>query len=307
MSAEPSAALPIIAIFGPTGVGKTAVAVALAEVLRERGEDPVAISCDAIQIYRGLELISGAASTEQQAVLEHRMLAIADVGEEFSAGRFAEQARAEIDGLLAVGRRPIVVGGTGLYMRATLTELALQPPVDPAVRTAVEEELEQRGTEAVHAQLDPEVAARVHPNDRKRIGRALELQRSGLDPPERGGELWTARLRLPTRLYGLLGERGWLTERISARVDAMVAAGAAEEVARARAAGASRTARAALGFEQLLAGDIEGTKTAHRRYARRQETWMRKMPGLELLAADQSDPQALAARIAADLGELAGP
>jgi tRNA dimethylallyltransferase len=271
-----------IAIFGPTAAGKTGVAIALAELLRERGEDPVAVSCDAIQVYRGLEVMSGAPSDEERTRLEHRLVGIAAVTEEFSAGRFAELARGEIDELLAAGRTPIVVGGTGLYMRAALAELDLRPPVPAEVRELVERQVAELGPAAMHAELDPDVAQRIHPNDRKRVARALELQRVGLDPPERRNELWTARLRHPTALLGLTVDRDELADRIDARVDAMLAAGAAAEVRAAEAAGPSRTARAALGWEELLRGDVVAMKAAHRRYARRQMTWLRRMEGLSV-------------------------
>ena len=286
-----------IAIFGPTGVGKTAVAIELAALLRGRGEDPAAISCDAIQVYRGLEVLSGAPTAAERERLEHRLVAIAEVGEEFSAGRFAELARAEIDELLAAGRTPIVVGGTGLYMRAALAELELKPPVPAAVRELVERQVAELGAPAMHAELDADVAQRVHPNDRKRVARALELQRAGLDPPERSGELWTARLRHPTALVGIVVGREALADRIDERVDAMVAAGAAAEVRAAEAAGPSRTARAALGWEELLAWDVEAMKAAHRRYARRQMTWLRRMEGVTTIERDGIDDRETARRV----------
>ena len=136
-----------LAIFGPTAVGKTGVAIEVADRLRERGEDPVAISCDSIQVYRGLEILSGSAGRDEQARLEHRLLGVVGVDEEFSAGRFAKLAHAEIDRLLAEGRRPIVVGGTGLYMRAALSELELRPPVPSAVRAEIEADLDRRGAD----------------------------------------------------------------------------------------------------------------------------------------------------------------
>jgi len=292
----------VIAIFGPTAVGKTGVAIELAELLRGRGEDPVAVSCDSIQVYRGLEQLSGAPSATERERLEHRLVGFVDPAEEFSAGRFAALARTEIDALLATGRTPIVVGGTGLYMRAALADLDLQPPVPAALRATIETELAERGPAALHEELDADVAARIHRNDRKRIARALELQRSGLDPPERGTELWTARLRHPTALVGIVVGAGELAERIDRRVDAMLAAGAGVQARAAVATGASRTARAALGFEQAIAGDAAAIKAAHRRYGRRQMTWLRRMEGLEVSERGGLDDATVAARLAAACG-----
>ena len=274
----------VLGIFGPTAVGKTGVAVAVAELLRERGEDPVAISCDAIQVYRGLEVLSGAAAPGVHERLEHRLLGVVTVGDEFSAGRYAELAHREIDQLLEQGKRPIVVGGTGLYLRGALSDLDLRPPVPEEVRRQVEEEIAAKGPAAMHGELDPDLAATIHPNDRKRIARTLELQRAGVEPPRahgQGGRLWTAALRHPTLLIGLQVDSDELSERIDSRVDEMVSGGALEEVAEAERAGASRTARAAIGYEELLAGDIEAMKRAQRAYARRQLTWMRRMEGVD--------------------------
>jgi tRNA dimethylallyltransferase len=292
-------------------VGKTAVAVAVAGLLRGRGEEAVAVSCDAIQVYRGLETLAGTATPEERSRLEHRLVGFVEASGEFSAGQFAELAHAEIDQLLAEGRRPIVVGGTGLYLRAALADLDLRPPVPAQVRAEVEAEIAARGSEALHAELDPDLAATIHAKDRKRIARALELQRSGIDPPRGSEQLWTARLRRPTVLVGLTIDREELRRRIDARVEEMVAQGAAEEARRAAEAGASRTARAALGFEELLAGDLEAVKRAHRAYARRQLTWMRKMPGVELIDRTGHDDREIAERIASLLGaethDRAGP
>ena len=300
----------IVAIFGPTAVGKTGVAIELAELLRARGEDPVALNCDSIQVYRGLELLSGAADAAEQERLEHRLLSFVDPAEEFSAGRYAELAHAEIDGLLAEGRRPLVVGGTGLYLRAALAELELRDPVAPDLRAEVEAEVAERGPEALHAELDPELAADIAPTDRKRVARLVELQRAGIEP-HRGGEgMWTAELRHPALLVGLAMDRAELAARIDARVDAILEAGAAEQVRAVAEHGASRTARAALGFEQLLEGHdaapppeaVEAIKAAHRRYARRQLTWMRRMEGVTVLDRGARDDAALAAQIATLLG-----
>ena len=140
-----------------------------------------------------------------------------------------------------------------------------------------------------------------HPRDRKRIARTIELQRSGIDPPRSSEGLWTARLRRPTLLVGLTIDREELASRIDARVDEMIAAGAAEEARAAAEAGASRTARAALGFEELLAGELDAVKRAHRAYARRQLTWMRKMEGVELIDRTGRDDSDVAREIVASL------
>ena len=297
--------MQVLALFGPTAVGKTGVAIGVAEALRGLGEDPVAVNCDSIQVYRGLETLSGAADEEQRGRLEHRLLSFVGPGEEFSAGRYAEAAHREIDALLADRRRPIVVGGTGLYLRAALADLDLRPPVPAEIREEVEAELAERGSEALHAGLAAELAEKVDPNDRKRIARLTELSRAGIEASSGAEGLWTAELRHPTLLVGLTMDRERLAERIGARVDQMVAAGAADEARAAEEAGASRTARAALGFEQLVADidgapsaeSIESIKGAHRAYARRQLTWMRRMEDVTLIDRTGREDVDLAAEI----------
>ncbi len=295
------AAAETIAVFGPTGVGKTGVAIALARRLREHGEQPVAVSADALQVYSGLELLTGAAAPAERAQLEHRLLSFLPVNATFSAGQYAELAHAEIDELLAAGMRPIVVGGTGLYLRAALTALSLRPPPLEGVREHWVAELERHGPQALHSRLAERAAwaaAEIAPGDRQRIVRALELLDAGeLEPPEGESELWTDQMRRSTLLIGLVLERGRLYAQIDARVEAMVAAGAQDEVRRANAAGASVTARKALGFDELLSGDIEAMKRRTRNYARRQLTWMRKLGGVRVLDATCRTQDQLAAEI----------
>jgi tRNA dimethylallyltransferase len=274
-------ALPLVALFGPTGVGKTDVAVELAELLRAEGEDPVAVSADALQLYAGLETLTGAASAADRARLEHRLLGILPVTARATAGDYARRAHAEIDALIAQGRRPVVVGGTGLYLRAALAQLDLRPPPDPRARERYARRLADEGVRALHADLlarDPETAAAIARTDAQRVMRALELLDVGEEPPG-GPQLWTRQTRHPTLLVALVMEREALYRRIDERVEAMVAAGAADEVRRADAAGASPSARQALGFEELLRGDVEGMRKRTRRYAKRQLTWLRKLPG----------------------------
>lgn len=236
--------MQVIALFGPTGVGKTAVALSLARVLRARGEDPVAVGADALQVYAGLETLTGVATADERAELEHRLVGVVPLGETFSAGEYAKLAHDEIDRLLEAGRRPIVVGGTGLYLRAALGE--------------------------------------------------LDFKRPGPGGPS---QLWSEDMRRPTLLVGLVMERAALYARIDARVDAMLAAGVRDEVAKANAAGASRTARKALGFEELLAGDVEAMKRHSRNYARRQLTWMRKMASVRAIDVTDRDPDDVAREI----------
>jgi tRNA dimethylallyltransferase len=215
----------VVALFGPTGVGKTAVALELADRLRARGEDPVAVSCDALQVYEGLPVLTGTATDEEQERLEHRLVGVVPVTEPFSIRDYMPLAHGEIDRALESGRRPIVVGGTGLYLRAALAELSL---------------------------------VKV--------------------PAGADSELWSPETRHPTVIVGLTMEREELYRRIGERVEGIVAGGALQEVRRAEALGPGRTARKALGFSELLAGDVDGMKRRSRNYARRQMTWMRKLP-----------------------------
>ncbi len=295
--------MQVIALFGPTGVGKTKLALALARRLRARGEDPVAVSADALQVYAGLETLTGVASAAEQAELEHRLVSFVSLQETFSAGRYAQLAHAEIDGLLADGRRPIVVGGTGLYLRAALTDLDFKPPPQRGARERWRAELESRGAPALHAVLAeraPSVAQGLNPNDRQRVVRALELADAGepLQPQdERSSQLWSDHVRRPTLLVGLTMEREALYAQIDARVQSMIESGADAEVKRADVAGASVTARKALGFEELLAGDVEAMKRYTRNYAKRQLSWMRKLAGVHVLDMTGRDPDGVAGEI----------
>ncbi|MFL5824094.1 MAG: tRNA (adenosine(37)-N6)-dimethylallyltransferase MiaA [Solirubrobacteraceae bacterium] len=293
----------VIAVFGPTGIGKTAVAIALAARLGEAGEDPVAVSADALQVYRGLEVLTGAPTAAERAMLEHRLVSVLGVDQTFSAGQYAQLAHEEIDELLTAGRRPIVVGGTGLYLRAALTELSLKPPPEEGVRERWTAELERQGPPALHGLLSeraPWAAEQIDPHDRQRIVRALELlDADALEPSEEDSELWTAEVRHPTLLIGLIMERQHLYERIDRRVEKMLASGAREEVQRAAAADASPTARKALGFAELLAGDVEAMKRRTRQYARRQLTWMRKLSGVQVIDVTDREPAAVASEVLA--------
>ncbi len=288
----------LIAVFGPTGVGKTAVAIALAERLRERGDDPVAVSADAMQVYEGLPVLTGAASDDERRRLEHRLLGFVPIDQTFSAGAYAQRAHATIDELLEQGRRPIVVGGTGLYLRAALAELDLRPPVDPEIRTRWAND--PRPIEALHAALPPDIRNGIEPADRQRIIRAHELLEAGHEPPPPArapSELWATNTRHPTLLAALTMEREALYRKVEARIDAMLEAGVREEVQKAHERGASATARKALGFQELLEGDIEAMRTKTRRYAKRQLTWLRKLPNTYEIDMTNRTPEDAAAEL----------
>jgi tRNA dimethylallyltransferase len=298
----------VIALFGPTGVGKTAIAIELAQLLRDRGERPVAVSADAIQVYEGLDVLSGKPTAEQQQVLEHRLISYVALRDEYSVGEYARRAHAEIDDLIDTGCAPIVVGGTGLYLRAALTQLDLKPAPDPDLRAGIESELEQVGAVALHAELSGATADSIHPNDRKRIVRATELERMGDRPHGRSEQLWSEQLRRPASLFGVVIERELLAERISQRVDHMLSAGALEEVEGATEYGLSRTAAKALGLRELVAvaaGELERDQAAaqiarrHLAYARRQMTWMRKLAGVEIVDRSTLGDRAAAEQILA--------
>ena len=286
----------VIALFGPTSVGKTGVAIEMASILRDRGESPVAVNCDSIQVYRGLEVISGAASRQQQELLEHRLIGFVDLSEEMSAGVYAEIAHAEIDGLIEGGQLPIVVGGTGLWLRAALSDLSLIPPVDDTLRREVEREMEERGPDALHAELPDRFVNRVHPNDRNRIARWTALIRSGIEPETDSSGMWQADLRHPTRMIGLIDTRDEIARRIDQRVEEMQRE-ARTEARSLSSSGASRTARAAIGVDGFVSGDLDEVKAQHRAYAKRQITWMKKMPGVELVERDGATDAELAQRI----------
>ncbi|MDE3069667.1 MAG: tRNA (adenosine(37)-N6)-dimethylallyltransferase MiaA, partial [Acidobacteriota bacterium] len=263
------------------------------------------------QIYGGLEILTGVASAEERRRLEHRLVSFLAPSESFSAGRYAQLAHHEIDSLLERGARPLVVGGTGLYLRAALADLAMRPPPPLGVRERLLDRLRAEGPRALHGELAraaPALAAPIDPNDRQRIVRTLELLESA---PERAlaqagrsgaSQLWTAEMRHRTLLAGLIMERAALYARIDARVDEMVGAGAIDEVRRAARGGAGPSARKALGFAELLAGDVEAMKRRSRNYARRQLTWMRKLAGVQMYEVGALGVEECAAAIAADAG-----
>jgi tRNA dimethylallyltransferase len=273
----------VLAIFGPTASGKTAVAEAVAE--RILGE---IVSADSMQVYRGLPLLTN------QPERSTRLVGIWALDHEASVGEYEELAHAAIDEIVEGGKTPILVGGTGLYLRAALAELDLPPAPAPGERNRWEAFYDAEGAEGAHALLagrDPEAAAVVHPNDRRRVVRALELAASGRSLAPEQDRLWTADTRHPTLIFGLELPPEELERRIVARTAAMFEAGVQDEVRRALAHPISQTARQAMGLEEIATLPADEARAClaqrTRRYAAYQRKWMRRIPGLVSLNADR--------------------
>jgi tRNA dimethylallyltransferase len=266
----------VIGIFGPSASGKTAVAEALAD--RLHGE---LVSADAMQVYRGLPILTN------QPARPTRLVAVWPLEHEASVAEYQELAHAAIDETIAAGRVPIVVGGTGLYLRAALADLSFRPPPDSGAREHFERLYDRLGAErsyALLAERDPAAAARLHANDRRRVVRALELREAGESLAPEQDRLWADEMRHPTVVFGLDVPREVLAARIAERMRAMLAAGAEEEARRALAGPISSTARHVMGLRELgaLPGEeaVAALEQRTRRYAAYQRKWMRRIPGL---------------------------
>lgn len=287
---------PVIAVIGPTAVGKSDLGVELARVL-----DGEVVNADSMQLYRGMDIGTAKLTLAQRHGVPHHLLDVLDVREESSAAVYQQQARAALAGIAARGRQAILVGGSGLYVRAALDSLVI-PPTDPRVRLRWEAELGAVGSAALHARLaavDPAAAANILPGNGRRVVRALEVV-------ELTGGPFSASLPrqpeyvVPTVQLGLALPRVRLDERIAARVDRMWAAGLVDEVRRLVVAGLpnGRTASRALGYAQvlrLLAGGCDelqaraDTVRATRVFARRQESWFRRDCRVRWLPAGTPD------------------
>jgi tRNA dimethylallyltransferase len=274
---------PVLAIFGPTASGKSAVAEALADRIPAK-----LISADSMQVYRGLPILTN------QPTRPTDLVAIWDLDHEASVGEYAQLAHAAIDEARDQALTPIVVGGTGLYLRAALAELALPPAPKKGARNRFERLYDRVGPEQAHALLaarDSAAAARVHPNDRRRVVRALELADAGESLAPDHDRLWSVRTRLPTLVFGLDVPKEVIVSRIEARTHEMFERGVEEEVARVCAGPLSRTARQVIGLREIAELPREDAIAAIVRktvqYAAYQQKWMRRVPGLVTLPADR--------------------
>ncbi len=292
-----SAAPPqrVIAVVGPTAAGKSDLGVFLAR--RLGGE---VVNADSMQLYRGMDIGTAKLTLKERAGVPHHLLDVWDVTETSSVAEYQRLARAEIDRLLALGRTPILVGGSGLYIRAAIDDLQF-PGTDPVLLPHLEDELALRGSGALHARLaaaDPEAARAILPSNGRRIVRALEVI-------EITGRPFTANLPGHDAIYdtiqvGVDVSRPELDERIAARVDRMWAGGLVAEVSALKAQGLrqGRTASRALGYQQVLAA-LAGectedearaeTVRATKRFARRQDSWFRRDPRVHWLSGAAVD------------------
>ena len=273
----------VIAIFGPTASGKSAVAEAIASRIPAE-----LVSADAMQVYRDLPLLTNQSTHPTQLVgiwgLEH----------EASVGEYAALAHAAIDRILESGMTPVVVGGTGLYLRAALAELSLPPAPGAGARERWGALYDAAGPDAAHERLrglDPAAARAVHANDRRRVVRALELAEAGASLAPGQDRLWAEETRHPTVIVGLDVPKDVIEDRIEARTRAMFDAGVEDEVRRALAGPVSATARKTIGLDEVVTLPREEAIAAlvvrTRRYAAYQRKWMRRIPGLVMVEADR--------------------
>jgi tRNA dimethylallyltransferase len=300
-----------ILLMGPTGAGKTDLAVGLAERF------PLEIvSVDAAMVYRGMDIGTAKPSRELLVRAPHHLVDLIDPVESYSAARFLTDADAAMKAIRARGRTPLFVGGTMLYFRALQSGLARLPAADPAIRQRIEERAGVTGWPALHAELarlDPVAAARIRPNDRQRIQRALEvIERTGRPLSAQLAENLRGATRSEyLRLVLAPADRAALAQRIAERFDAMLRQGLLDELRALRARGdlhAELPAMRLIGYRQLwshleggasLAESVEKAVIATRQLARRQLTWLRAEPGAEWFDAfDSGTPERIAARVA---------
>ncbi|MEU5159891.1 tRNA (adenosine(37)-N6)-dimethylallyltransferase MiaA [Streptomyces sp. NPDC020875] len=285
----------VIAVVGPTAAGKSDLGVFLA---RELGGEVV--NADSMQLYRGMDIGTAKLTVEERGGVPHQLLDIWDVTEAASVAEYQRRARAEIDRLLAEGRTPVLVGGSGLYVRGAVDALEF-PGTDPEIRARLERELELSGPGVLHTRLaaaDPEAARAILPGNGRRIVRALEVI-------EITGRPFTANLPRHESVYdtvqiGVDVARPELDERIARRVDVMWEAGFVDEVRELEGRGLREglTASRALGYQQILAalaGECteqearDETVRATKRFARRQDSWFRKDPRVHWLSGAAAD------------------
>ncbi|MCX5723174.1 MAG: tRNA (adenosine(37)-N6)-dimethylallyltransferase MiaA [Nitrospirae bacterium] len=290
---------PVVVIVGPTAVGKSRVAVEVAKAFETE-----VLTADSRQVYRGMDIGTDKPVLEERQGIPHRLIDLVNPDEPFNTGLYRSQAVEEIDRLYRDSRLPLVVGGTGLYVRTLLKGLCAAPPADPALREALRQEMQGQGHDALYAKLvaiDPMTAARLHPRDESKVIRALEVyQLSGRRMSEFQQEHGFAERPFSALVIGLNRDREVLYRRIEARIDWQLAHGLIEETAQLLAQGYQRDSAAmkGLGYRQVaehLAGEYDRVEMVRRfkrdtrHFSKRQMTWFRKEPGIQWLTIEESD------------------
>ncbi|HEU4383576.1 MAG TPA: tRNA (adenosine(37)-N6)-dimethylallyltransferase MiaA [Anaeromyxobacteraceae bacterium] len=281
----------IAVIAGPTASGKTRLAI---DLCRAAGGEVV--NADSQQVYLGLDVGTAKATAAERAEVPHHLLDLCQPGEGMDAARFCALADAAIAEVADRGRLPVVVGGTGLYLRLLLHGVAPAPGRDPGLRARLEEEAARLGRESMHRRLagvDPEAARRIRPNDLVRVVRALEIAAGGRTQSALFAAHGFQAERYRARLWALEPQREELHRRIDARVEAMFAGGILDEARRLlERSGGRPPPKLPIGYAEAIAcvrGElplkeaVRRVQVAHRRYARRQLTWLRKERGVEWL------------------------
>jgi tRNA dimethylallyltransferase len=300
----------VIFIVGPTAAGKTAVAARLARLIS--GE---IISCDSMQVYKGMPILSQSPSARVRKAARHHLVSAVDPSKEYSVAAFRRSAAAAIKSILKKGKIPIVAGGTGLYAKALVDGLFPSPEADMAFRRKMAAFASRYGSPRLHARLskiDPESASSIHPNDARRIIRALELRHStGRTMTELKSNTKGLKGVYKIKIFGITMPRDKIYAAIDARVDRMFEEGVVKEVKRLRRKRLSKTSRAVLGFREISAyldGDIELTQAVElmkmntRRFAKRQLTWFRADKRIRWFDIDRLGGKAIAGRIARQAG-----
>ena len=291
---------PLIVIVGPTAVGKSRVAIEVAKAFETE-----VLTADSRQVYRGMDIGTDKPLLAERQGVCHRLIDLVNPDESFNTGLYRRYALDEIDRLYRDRRLPLVVGGTGLYVRTLLKGLCAAPPADPIMREALRHEAKDQGHDRLYARLvavDPVAAARLHPRDESKVIRALEVyQLSGRRMSEFQQEHGFAEQPFSTLIVGLNRDRDLLYRRIEGRIDWQLAHGLIEETRQLLALGYHRDCAAmkGLGYRQVaehLAGDYDAVemvwrfKRDTRHYAKRQMTWFRKEPGIQWLTVEESKP-----------------
>ena len=293
-------AKPVVVIVGPTAVGKSRIAVEVAKAFETE-----VLTADSRQVYRGMDVGTDKPASEERQAVPHRLIDLVDPDESFNAGLYRRQAIDEIERLYRDCRLPLVVGGTGLYVRTLLKGLCDAPQADPIMRKALRQEAEAQGYDRLYARLvdvDPVIAARLHPRDESKVIRALEVyQLSGRRMSEFQQEHGFAERPFAALMIGLNRDRDVLYRRIEGRIDWQLAHGLIEETKQLLAQGYRRDSAAmkGLGYRQVaehLAGEYDAAEMVRRfkrdtrHFSKRQMTWFRKEPGIQWLMIEEPEP-----------------